>query len=116
MRAEAVLNRGPSAYQPNNLPLGQTGSHGLNRDGTRFIPGTDAPHINVRAWTLFCFHSLIITYCPSLLEGADSVGGQVRGYKECPFSGVTNSGRVWRKVPESDARSVQEDFVSVEGR
>ena len=24
---------------------------------------------------------------------------------ECPFSGVTNSGRVWRKVPESDARS-----------
>ena len=25
---------------------------------------------------------------------------------ECPFSGVTKSGRVWRKVPESDARSV----------
>ena len=27
-RAEAVSNRGPSAYQPNALPLGQTGSHG----------------------------------------------------------------------------------------
>ena len=27
------------------------------------------------------------------------------GDKECPFSGVTSSGRVWRKVPESDARS-----------
>ena len=26
--------------------------------------------------------------------------------KECPFSGVTKSDRVWRKVPESDARSV----------
>ena len=26
---------------------------------------------------------------------------------ECPFSGVTKSVRVWRKVPESDARSVQ---------
>ena len=25
-RAEADLNRGPSAYQPNALPLGQTGS------------------------------------------------------------------------------------------
>ena len=25
---------------------------------------------------------------------------------ECPFSGVTKSGRVWRKVPESGARSV----------
>ena len=29
-RAEAVLNRGPSAYQPNALPLGQTGSLFLN--------------------------------------------------------------------------------------
>ena len=26
-RAEAVSNRGPSAYQPNALPLGHTGSH-----------------------------------------------------------------------------------------
>ena len=26
-RAEAVSNRGPSAYQPTALPLGQTGSH-----------------------------------------------------------------------------------------
>ena len=25
-RAEAVSNQGPSAYQPNALPLGQTGS------------------------------------------------------------------------------------------
>ena len=24
----------------------------------------------------------------------------------CPFIGVTNSGRVWRKVPERDALSV----------
>ena len=31
-RAEAVSNRGPSAYQPNALPLGQTGSH---------VPGHD---------------------------------------------------------------------------
>ena len=41
-----------------------------------------------------------------LSEGADRVGGQLRGHKECPFSGVTKSGRVWKKVPESDARSV----------
>ena len=41
-----------------------------------------------------------------LTEGADRIGGQLRGDKECPFSGVTKSGRVWRKVPESDARSV----------
>ena len=41
-------------------------------------------------------------------EGADRVAGQLRGDKECacPFSGVTKSGRVWRKVPESDAQSV----------
>ena len=41
----------------------------------------------------------------NLSEGADRVGGQLRGDKECPFSGVTKSGRVWRKVPESDSRS-----------
>ena len=34
-------------------------------------------------------------------EGADRVGGQLRRNKECPFSGVTKSGSVWRKVPES---------------
>ena len=43
---------------------------------------------------------------PNLSEGTDRVGGQLRGAKEWPFSGVTESGRVWRKVPESDARSV----------
>ena len=45
---------------------------------------------------------------PNLSEGADRVGGQLRGDKECPFSSVTKSGRVWRKVPVSDARSVGE--------
>ena len=34
------------------------------------------------------------------------------GDKECPFSGVTKSGRVWRKVPESDARSVRAVLTS----
>ena len=29
-RAEAVSNRGPSAYQPNALPLGHTGSQPLS--------------------------------------------------------------------------------------
>ena len=43
---------------------------------------------------------------PNLSKGADRVGGQLRGDKECSFSGVTKSGRVWRKVPESCARSV----------
>ena len=43
---------------------------------------------------------------PNLSEGADLVGGQLRGDKECPFSDVTKSGRVWRKVPENGARSV----------
>ena len=51
----------------------------------------DAPHVYVRAWALGCFHNLS--------GGADRVGGQLRGNK---------SGRVWRKVPESDARSVAE--------
>ena len=44
---------------------------------------------------------------PNLSECADRVGGQLRGDKERLFSGLTNSGRVWRKVPKSDARSEQ---------
>ena len=43
---------------------------------------------------------------PNLSEGSDRVGGQLHGDKECPFSDVTKSDRVWRKMPESDARSV----------
>ena len=42
-----------------------------------------------------------------LSEGVDSFGRQLRGFKRsAPFSGVTKSGRAWRKVPENDARSV----------
>ena len=63
----------------------------------------DASHVYVRALALGCFCS---QKYPNLSEGTDRVGGQLRGDKECPFSGVTKSGRVWRKVPESDARSV----------
>ena len=48
---------------------------------------------------------------PNLSEGADSIGGQLRGDNECPFSGVTRADRVWRKVPESDARSVTLNYL-----
>ena len=57
-----------------------------------------------------CVHGAVLLpqcyWYPNLSEGADRVGRQLRGDKECSFSGVTNSGRVWRKVKESDARSV----------
>ena len=43
---------------------------------------------------------------PDLWKVADSVGGQLHGDKECPFSGVTKSGRGWREVPESEDQSV----------
>ena len=36
-RAEAVSNRGPSAYQPNALPLGQTGSPRFSSISLSFI-------------------------------------------------------------------------------
>ena len=76
----------------------------MNRDGSLFLPGVDAPHVYVRAWALGCFHSLINTR--TISEGADRVGGQLRADKEGTFSGVNKSGRIWRKMPESDARSV----------
>ena len=73
----------------------------------------DASHVYMGAWALGCFHSHYILY-PNLSQGDDRVGGQLLGDEECPFSGVTKSGRVWRKVPESDARSVGRD-VEAEG-
>ena len=69
----------------------------LNQDGFFFNP-LDAPHIYMRAWTLYVASTVFLVPKP--------VGGQLHGDKECPFSGVTSSGRVWRKVRESDARRV----------
>ena len=69
-----------------------------------FLPGVDASHVYVRALGA---RLLLQSYqYPNLSEGADRVRGQLRGDKESPFSGVTKSGRIWRKVPESDAQSV----------
>ena len=52
----------------------------------------DAPHVYVRAWALDCFYSHVST----------------RTFQRAlTFSGVTKSGRVWRKVPESDARTME---------
>ena len=184
-RAEADSNRGPSAYQPNSLPLGQTGSPRQLWETCVFklqvlvydiLPSTTAvfsyaigfrklsankqffvgaqtvvsllqttqikqdvsfiaankvytstnkttivwietelssSSFLTRGGCVSCLRArfgarlLLQSYqYPNLSEGADCVGGLLRGNKECPFSGVTKSGRVWRKVPESDARSV----------
>ena len=76
-----------------------------------FLHGVDAPHVYVGAWALGSFQSY---QYPNLSEGADCVAGQLHGDKECPFSGITKSGRVWRKVPESGARSVGSPMLSQE--
>ena len=85
------------------LTPAQINPNRLNRDGTIFffLPGVDACHVYVHAWALRCFQ---FYQYPNVSEGADRLGGQLRGDKKCPFSGVTKSGRVWRKVPESDVR------------
>ena len=53
---------------------------------------------------LGCFYSHISTqtFRRALTTSLDSCT-EIKG---APFSGVTKSGRVWRKVPESDAQSV----------
>ena len=66
----------------------------------------DASHVYVSALALCCFYSHISTrtFRGALTASLDSCVD-----KECPFSGVTKSGGVWRKVSESDAGS--EGFV-----
>ena len=62
-----------------------------------FLPGVDASHVYVRAWALGCFHSLISTETFRMALTA-SVHGQLRGDKECPFSGVTM--KFWQSLEE----------------
>ena len=64
------------------------------------------PHILLGMCVLCHYVAFTVLLVPRLLEGTDSVGEQLHGNKECPFRGVTNSGRVWRKVPESNAWSM----------
>ena len=59
----------------------------------------------MRALALGCFYSHISTRTFRRALTA-SLHGQLRRDKERPSSGVTKTGRVWRKVPESDARCV----------
>ena len=56
----------------------------------------------VGAWALGYFHS-----CISAQTFRRALTAEI---KEFPFSGLTRSGRVWWKVPESDARSVEHPF------
>ena len=66
-----------------------------------FLPGVNVSHVYM------CARLLPQSYqYPNLSEGADLIGRELCGDKDCPFSGVTNSYRVWRRVPESDAQSV----------
>ena len=64
----------------------------------------DASRVYVGAWVA---STVLITSTQTFRRALTAlVDMQLRGDKECPFRGVTKSGRVWRKVPESDARSV----------
>ena len=81
-----------------------------NRDGTVFTRGGCVACLRA------CLGARLLPQSyqyPNLSEGADRVGGQLRGDKEGPFSGVTKSGRVWRKVPESDAGSVSRELTAI---
>ena len=72
----------------------------------------DASHVYVCALALGCFYSHISTrtFRRALTASLDRCAEI-----ECPFSGVTKSGRVRRKVPESGARSVSEFMMQVPG-
>ena len=66
-----------------------------------------------------CFDIALLSqsyYYLNLSELSNSVGGQLHGDKECPFRDVTTSGRVWRKVPESEAWGVMADVTGIKPR
>ena len=100
------INQGVSFVAANKVYSSTNETTRLNREGTPFfLPGVDASHVYVGAWELGCFHNHIIstqTFRRAPTASVDSCAE----IKSAPFSGVTSSGRVWRKMPESDARSV----------
>ena len=69
-------------------------------------PRVDASHVYMCALALDCFYSHIISTRTFRRALTAWLHQHLHGDKECPFSGVTKSGRVWRKMPESDAQSV----------
>ena len=67
-----------------------------------FIQGTDAPSC-LRA----CLDAMLLPLSyPNLSEGADSVGGQLRGDNECPFGGVIN--QFWQTLKEGAEKRCSE--------
>ena len=74
-----------------------------------FLPGVDVSHVYMCARALGCFYSLISTqtFRRALTASVDSCT------KIKSASGVTKPGRVWRKVPESDAGSVNTPLVGM---
>ena len=79
----------PAEIKPKSLESRRNSS-------SSFFTGVDAPHVYVRACALGCFYSHFSTrtFRKAL---HDPVSGQLCGDKECPFSDVNKSGRVWRK-------------------
>ena len=73
-------------------------------------PWADKPHVYLHASMLCCFQSYSIqTFRRALTASVDSCT-EIK--IECPFSDVTNSGRVWRKVSESKAWECGQVFES----
>ena len=62
-RAEADLNQSPSAYQPNALPLGQTGSRFYHRLHSPLIYDSGADCKDSTAQRNLCRLSELLTIC-----------------------------------------------------
>ena len=83
--AEADSNRGPSAYQPNALPLGQTGSQVPFRAPERGFSGASAASVLCCVGSRTAEHALFSTF----FAGRVSVNGRCHVWPWlCEFSGV----------------------------
>ena len=65
-RAEKELSRGPSAYQPNTLPLGQTSSQYLELIGESYLYDTCS-------YTSWIPHSISLSVTSAQSQGGDKV-------------------------------------------
>ena len=127
-RAEADSNRGPSTYQPNALPLDQTGSHNMQsflyiskatkmriiqlpQDFVQLVMGTIIPLQLPELETTFCSFSFRMILSSLLWEQSAARARNDILFRQRAFRSVQTRLPVWRGVWSSTCAKMTAIFI-----
>ena len=85
----------------------------IKKELSFFSPRVDMPHIYMymHAWILHCFCTFIITQ--KIWKTLTAMVDSCAVIKKYPFSGITSSDRVWRKMPDSQLPCSDSECVTI---